>query len=77
MLSKNLKIKICKTMILPVGLYALETWCLQLREGHRLKVFQNRVLKGIFKQQRDEVGENCLMRSFITSNLEKSIPVFN
>jgi hypothetical protein len=35
-------------------------------EEHRLRVFKNRVLKRIFGLKRDEVGENCIMRSFIT-----------
>jgi hypothetical protein len=57
MLSKNVKIKICKTIILPLHLYGLKTWSLTLREEHRLRVFQKRVLKEIFKPQRDEVTE--------------------
>jgi hypothetical protein len=44
-LPKNLKIKIYKTMILPVVLYGHETWSLTLREEHRLKVFENMVLR--------------------------------
>jgi hypothetical protein len=43
MLSRNVKIKIYKTIILPVVLYGCETWFLTLREGHRLSVFENRV----------------------------------
>jgi hypothetical protein len=52
---KNLKIKICKTIILPVVLYGCETWSLTLREEHRLKVFENRVLRRICGPKRDEV----------------------
>jgi hypothetical protein len=48
------KIKICKIIILPVVLYACETWSLTLREEHRLKVFENRVLRRIFGPKRDE-----------------------
>jgi hypothetical protein len=48
LLSKNLKIKIYKTIILAVVLYGCETWSLTLREGHRLRVFENRVLRRIF-----------------------------
>jgi hypothetical protein len=43
LMSKNLKIKIYKTLILPVVLYGCETWSLTLGEEHRLRVFQNRV----------------------------------
>jgi hypothetical protein len=42
LLSKNLKIRIYKTIILPVVLYGCETWSLTLREEHRLRVFENR-----------------------------------
>jgi hypothetical protein len=42
-------------MILPVVLYGCETWYLTLREEHRLRVFENRVLRRIFGPQRDEV----------------------
>jgi hypothetical protein len=54
-LSRNLKVKICKTIILPVVLYGCETWSLTLREEHRLRVFQNRVLRRIFGPKRDQV----------------------
>jgi hypothetical protein len=54
-ISKNLKIKIYKTVILPVVLYGFETWSLTLREEHRLRVFENRVLR-IFGPKRDEDG---------------------
>jgi hypothetical protein len=40
-----------KTIILPVVLYGCETWSLALREEHRLQVFDNRVLRGIFGQK--------------------------
>jgi len=55
LLSKNLKIKIFRTVILPVGLYGCETWSFILREEHRLRVFENRVLRRIFGPKRDEV----------------------
>jgi hypothetical protein len=51
--SKNLKIKIYKTIILPIVLYGCETWSLTLREEHRLRVFENRVLR-IFGPKREE-----------------------
>jgi hypothetical protein len=54
LLSKNVKIKIYKTIILPV-LYRCETWSLTLREEHRLRMFENRVLRGIFGCMKDEV----------------------
>jgi hypothetical protein len=55
LLSKNLKIRIYKTIILPVVLYGCETWSLTLREEHRLRVFENRVLRRIFGPKKDEV----------------------
>jgi hypothetical protein len=48
LLSKNLKIKIYITTILPVGVYGCETWSLTLRGECRLRVCENRVLRGIF-----------------------------
>jgi hypothetical protein len=53
--QKNLKIIIYKTIILPVVLYGSETWSLTLRKEHRLRVFENRVLRRIFGPKRDEV----------------------
>jgi hypothetical protein len=44
-----------KTIILPVVLYGCETWSVALREEHRLRVFEKRVLRGIFGPKRDEV----------------------
>jgi hypothetical protein len=55
LLSRNVKVKIYKTIILPVVLYGCETWSLTLREEHRLRVSKNRVLRGIFGPKRDEV----------------------
>ena len=55
LLSKNIKIKIHRTIILPVVLYGCETWSLTLREERRLRVFENRVLRRIFGPKRDEV----------------------
>jgi len=54
-LSKNLKIKIYRTIILPVVLYGCETWSLILREECRVRVFENRVLRRIFGPKGDEV----------------------
>jgi hypothetical protein len=55
LLSKNIKIGMHKSVILPVVLYGCETWSLTLREKHRLGVFENRMLRRIFGQKRDEV----------------------
>jgi hypothetical protein len=55
LLSRNVQVKIYKTIILPVVLNACETWSLTLREENRLKVFENRVLRRIFGPKRGEV----------------------
>jgi len=55
LLSKKLWIKIYRTIILPVVLHGCETWSLILREEHRVRVFENRVLRRIFGPTRDEV----------------------
>jgi len=68
LLSKNLKIKLYRNIILPAVLYGCETWSLTLREERRLRAFENRVLRRIFGPKRDEVtgewrklhNENCL-----------------
>jgi hypothetical protein len=54
LLSKNTKIWVYRTIILPVVLYGCETWSLTLREEQRLRVFENRVLRRIFGPNRDE-----------------------
>ena len=56
LLYKNLKIKIYRTIILPVVLYGCETWSLTLREERKLRVFENMVLRRIFGPRRDEVA---------------------
>ena len=55
LLSNNLKIKIYRTIILPVVLNGCETWSLTLREERRLRVFENRVLRRVFGFKRDDV----------------------
>ena len=55
LLSKNLKIKIYRTIILPVVLYGCETWSLTLREERKLRGFENMVLRRIFGPRRDKV----------------------
>jgi hypothetical protein len=54
LLSKNLKIRICKTIILPVVLYGYQVWYLLIREEHRMRMFKIRVLR-IFGPRNDEV----------------------
>jgi hypothetical protein len=55
LLSRNVKVKMYKTIILPVVLCGCETWSLTPREERRLRVFENRVLRRIFGPKRDEV----------------------
>jgi hypothetical protein len=55
LLPRNVKVKIYKTIILPVVLYGCETWSVTLREEHGLRVFENRVLSKIFGPKRDDV----------------------
>jgi hypothetical protein len=54
LLSKNRKMIIYKTIILPVILYGCETWSLTIKEEHMLRVFENRVLRRVFGPKRDE-----------------------
>jgi len=55
LLSKNLKISIFRTIILPIVFYGCETWSLTLREERKLSVFENMVLRRIVGPRRDEV----------------------
>ena len=55
LLSKNLKIKIYRNIILPVVLYGCETWSFISREERKLRVFENMVLRRIFGSSKDEV----------------------
>jgi hypothetical protein len=55
----NVKVKIYKSIILRVVLYGCETWSLALREGHRLRVFENRVQKRIFGPENGELIGGC------------------
>jgi len=55
-------------IILPVVLYGCETWSLTLREERRLRVFENRMLRGVFGTKRDEVtgnGDNYIMKGLV------------
>ena len=68
LLSRKLKIKIYRTIILPVVLYGCETYSLTLREERRLRAFENRVMRGVFGPKRDDVtgnGENYIMKSLV------------
>jgi len=55
LLSKNLKIKIYRNVIMPVVLFGCETWSLTLREERKLRLFENKVLRRIFGPRRDEI----------------------
>jgi hypothetical protein len=68
LLPKNIKIKIYRPVTLLVVLYGCEAWSLTLREGHRLRVFGNRVLRKIFRHKRYELKgsrEDYIPRSFM------------
>jgi len=79
LLSKKLKIKIYRTIILLVVLYGRETWSLTLKEERRLRVFENRVLRRVFGPKRDKVTEewrklhNVLLTEYCTGGkIEKN-----
>jgi hypothetical protein len=55
LLYRNIKIKIYRTLILPVDLYGYETWSLTLREERRLRLYENMVLRRISGPKRDDV----------------------
>jgi len=74
LLCRNVNIKIRRIIILPVALYGCGTCVLTPREGHRLRVLENRVLKRMFGPERrksQEAGEDCIMRSFILHTLQQ------
>jgi hypothetical protein len=54
LLSKNTKIRVYRTVVLPVVLHGCEIWSHTLRDEQRLRVFENRVLRRIFGRKRDE-----------------------
>jgi hypothetical protein len=73
LLSKNTKVRVCRTIILPVVLYGCETWSLTLREEQRLRVSENRVLRRIFGRKRDEaIGEWRRLHNEELNNLYSS-----
>jgi hypothetical protein len=57
LLSKSLKIRIYKTIILPVVLYECETWSPTLEKEHGLRVFENRVLRTFGLRRNEEMEE--------------------
>jgi hypothetical protein len=59
LLSQNIKIKIYRTITLPVVLYGFETWSLMLREECSLRMFENRVLRRMYGPKKDEVTREC------------------
>jgi len=58
-ISRNLKIKIHETIVLPFVLHGCKTWSLTLRGEQRLRVFENRVLRRIFGPKREKVVRGC------------------
>jgi hypothetical protein len=76
LLSKNTKIKIYRNIILPFVLYGCETWSLTLREERKLRVFENRLLRGIFGPRKFEVnggGGKCIMRTSMICNAHQKL----
>jgi hypothetical protein len=73
LLCKNIRLKVHRTVILPVVSCGCETWSLTLREGHRVRVFENRVQRKIFGPQRDEVMGRGVKK---TTQREASLSVF-
>jgi uncharacterized membrane protein len=73
LISKNLKVKIYKTVILPVVFYGCETWSLTSEEEHRLGVFENRVWGGYLdlKGRKTDRGENCIVMNFTACILHR------
>jgi hypothetical protein len=59
LLSRNIKLRIYKIIILPVVLFGCKTWSLTLREEHRLRVFEKRVLRKIFGPKRGQVEKTA------------------
>jgi hypothetical protein len=75
LLPKNVKYRIYKYITLPVVLYGCAAWTLTSGEGHRLRVFENRVLRRIFGHKRDEIigGWPKELHNFYSSNIIKMI----
>ncbi|KAJ4433336.1 hypothetical protein ANN_15595 [Periplaneta americana] len=66
LLSKNLKVRIYKTVTIPVLLYGCDSWTLTLREEQRLRMCENKVLRKIFGAKRMKLQENG--ESYTTQN---------
>jgi hypothetical protein len=76
LLSRNLTVKIYATIILPIVLYGCKTWSLTLREKHKLRGFENKVLRRIFGPKRDEVmGEWRKLHSRELHSLDSSLDI--
>jgi hypothetical protein len=75
LISKNIKIKIYKTVILPVVLYGCETWSLTLREEHGLRVFENRVLRRVFGPEKEEDESRTKLHNDEIHNLYSSLNI--
>jgi len=72
--SKDINMKIYRTIILPVVVYGCDSWSLKLTDERRLRVFENRVLRRIFGPKRDEIqgsGEDYIMKSLIICPLHR------
>jgi hypothetical protein len=77
LLSKNVKIEVHKTIILPVGLYGYEIRALILREEYSLKMFENRVLMRIFGPKWDKmIGSRRMLHNVEQHNLHSSSNIF-
>jgi len=77
LLSKNIKIKVYRTIILLVVLYGCETWSLTLKEGRRLRMSEKRVLRRLFGPKRDEVtGEWRKLHNEELNDLYSSLSIF-
>jgi hypothetical protein len=70
-LSKDFKIEIYKTIILPVVLYGCETWSLALREGRKLRVFENGECLDVRRKEWCEAGKDCIMSNLIICTLHQ------
>jgi hypothetical protein len=74
LLSKNVKIRICRTIVLPVVVNGCETWSSTLREEQRLSVYENRVLRRIFGPKMDGiVGTDVLHNLYILLDVIRMI----
>jgi hypothetical protein len=73
LLSKNVKIKIYRTIILPIVWYGCETWTLILREECRSRVFENRVLRRIFGPKRRRLHDDKLYAVYSSPNITREI----